>query len=44
MTPSTLIANIGEKMNFSTRIIGTFLKTPLIQIAEFADGVVQKKA
>jgi hypothetical protein len=44
MTPSQLIANIGQKINFSTRIIGTLLKTPLMQIAEFADGITQKKA
>ena len=44
MTPSALIANIGEKINFSTRIIGTLLKTPIVQIIEFADGVTQKKA
>jgi len=44
MTPSTLIANIGQKINFTTRIIGNMLKTPIVQIAEFADGVTQKKA
>lgn len=44
MTPSTLIANIGEKINFSTSIIWSFLKTPLIQIAEFSDGILQKKS
>ena len=44
MTPSKLIANVGEKITFSTYIMGTLLKTPLIQIAEFADGTTQKKA
>lgn len=44
MTPSELIADKGQKISFSTRIIGTLLKTPLVQIAEFADGIVQKKA
>jgi PKD repeat protein len=44
MTPSKLIANIGEKINFSTRIIGNLIKTPLIQIVELGDGITQKKA
>ena len=44
MVPSTLIADVGEKINFNTRIIGTLLKTPLIQIIEFADGITQKKS
>lgn len=44
MTPSTLIAPIGQKINFSTHIVGTLVKTPLIQILEFADGTTQKKA
>jgi len=44
MKPSTLIANIGQKIDFSTSIIGTLLKTPIMQIAEFADGVSQKKS
>lgn len=44
MTPSTLIANVGQKINFTTHIIGTMLKTPIIQITEFGDGVTQKKA
>ena len=43
MTPSTLIANIGQKINFSARIIGSPIKTPIIQIVEFADGVTQQK-
>lgn len=43
MTPAKLIANIGEKMSFSTRIVGKLIKTPLTQIAEFADGVTQQK-
>ena len=44
MVPSKLIANIGQKIDFSTRIIGTFLKTPIVQIADFADGITQKRA
>jgi hypothetical protein len=44
ITPSSLIANIGQKINFSTRIIGKMIKTPLMQIAEFADGAIEKKA
>lgn len=44
MIPSKLIANIGQKIDFSTRIIGTFVKTPIVQIADFADGTTQKKA
>ncbi|MEI6673022.1 MAG: hypothetical protein WCL02_06995 [bacterium] len=44
MIPSTLIANIGEKIIFSTRIIGNLFTTPITQIAEFADGTTQKKA
>ncbi|EKD25603.1 MAG: hypothetical protein ACD_80C00012G0019 [uncultured bacterium (gcode 4)] len=43
MIPSSLIANIWEKINFTTSIIGTFLKTPLTQIAEFSDGTTQQK-
>lgn len=44
MIPSTLIANIGEKINYSTHILGSMLKTPITQIAEFADGTTQQKA
>jgi len=44
MTPSTLVANVWETIMFATRIIGTLLKTPLTQIAEFSDGVTQQKA
>ena len=43
MTPSTLIANVWDKINFSTRIIWSLLKTPIIQIAEFSDWTTQKK-
>ena len=43
MIPSALIVNIGENINFSTHIIGTMLNTPLVQIAEFGDGITQKK-
>jgi len=43
MIPSKLITKIGEKVDFSTSIIGTLLKTPLMQILEFADGTTQKK-
>lgn len=44
MTPSSLLTNIGQNINFSTRIIGTLLKTPLTQITEFGDGITQQKA
>lgn len=44
MIPSTLIADIGQKINFSTYIIGNLFKTPLTQILEFSDGVTQQKA
>lgn len=44
MIPSKLTANIWEKINFSTYIIGNSFKTPLIQIAEFWDGITQQKA
>jgi hypothetical protein len=43
ITPSTLVANIGQKIIFSAHIIGTLMKSPLIQIAEFGDGITQKK-
>jgi len=43
MIPSTLIANIGQKINFSVNIIGNLFKTPLSQILEFSDGITQKK-
>ena len=43
MIPSKLIANIGEKIDFSTRIVGKLMKTPITQIAEFADGTTQQK-
>jgi len=43
MTPSKLIAKIGEKIDFSTHIVGNLMKTPIIQIFEFADGTTQKK-
>jgi len=43
MIPSTLIVNVGGKINFTSHIIGTFLKTPITQIMEFADGETQKK-
>ncbi|MEI7918832.1 MAG: hypothetical protein WCH65_01075 [bacterium] len=43
MKPSTLIANIGQKIDFSTSIIGTLLKTPLVQLVEFGDKITQKK-
>jgi len=44
MTPSTLVANIGQKINFSTKIIGTMTETPSTQILKFADGITQQKA
>ncbi|MCX6825326.1 MAG: PKD domain-containing protein [candidate division SR1 bacterium] len=44
MIPSTLIANIGQKINFSTSIKGTLLKTPLIQIIDYSDGTTQQTA
>ncbi|MCX6823734.1 MAG: thrombospondin type 3 repeat-containing protein [candidate division SR1 bacterium] len=43
MTPSTLIANIGQKINFSTHIMGKMINTPITQIMEFSDGVTQQK-
>jgi len=43
MTPSTLIANIGQKINFTNNIIWTLIQNPIIQIAEFADGITQKR-
>lgn len=43
MIPSKLIANIGEKIDFSTRIVGKMTKTPITQIAEFADGTTLQK-
>lgn len=43
MIPSKLIANIGEKIDFSTRIVGKMTKTPITQIAEFTDGTTQQK-
>ena len=44
MIPSKIITNIGEKIDFSIRIIGDFLKTPLIHITEFWDGITQQKS
>ena len=44
MTPSALVANIGQKINFSTRIIGNMTKNPGIQVLKFADGITQQKA
>lgn len=43
MIPSKLIANIGEKIDFSTSIVGTMMEKPLMQILEFSDGISQKK-
>ncbi len=43
MKPSTLIANIGQKINFSTHIIGKMINTPITQILEFSDGITQQK-
>ncbi len=43
MVPSTLIANIGQKIDFTTHIVGTLLKTPNEQIMEFGNGALQKK-
>ncbi len=43
MTPSKLIADIGENIYFSASIIGNFLKTPITQIAEFWDGLTEQK-
>ena len=42
MTPSKLFANRGEKITFTTHIIGTMTKTPLIQIQNFGDETSQK--
>jgi hypothetical protein len=44
MKPSSLVVNVGEKISFSTNIIGTFIQTPIIQIANFGDGITQQKA
>jgi len=43
MVPSKLVANPGEKISFTSSIIGTLFKTPIIQIAEFADGTTEQK-
>ncbi len=43
MIPSTLIANIGQKITFTSDIIGNMMGNPLTQIAEFADGTIQQK-
>ncbi len=42
MIPSTLTANIGQKIQFSTFIIGTLFTAPRIQIAKFWDNITQK--
>ncbi len=43
MKPSSLIADVGDKIDFSTRVIGSMAKIPLIQIANFGDGTTEKK-
>jgi len=43
MIPSSLVTSIGQKINFNIHIVGTFLKTPLLQTIDFADGNSQTK-
>lgn len=44
MSPSKLVANVGEKIVISTRIVGNLFKTPITQILQRGDTTSQQKS
>lgn len=41
--PSQLVGNMGDKITFTNRILGTMIKQPLSQVQDFSDSTTEKK-